>query len=188
MEEDSVESKAKHNDDDYETVRFPTIPVSVTADETTLNKTKGQHVFRPANVTLAKGRHLSKRNSTVAQQVVRLRGSRSQSEGFLEMQLIPGSWGMVCDKRNKWNIQEAHLVCRTLGFPRYQHHLYILFCFFSESFITRTTLFMRVSNLEPPVLRDAQLWVFFALLANSMLTLYKNCNFSKCAVIPVFLF
>ncbi|XP_014283793.1 uncharacterized protein [Halyomorpha halys] len=74
--------------------------------------------FNPEIPSAPKARLISKRNSTLDKQIIRLRGSPSQFEGFVEMQLSTGSWGVVCDKRNDWKIEEAHVVCRSLGFPR----------------------------------------------------------------------
>ena len=82
------------------------------------NKTKAKQSFNPGNLPVPKARLISKRNSTLDKQILRLRGSPSQFEGFVEMQLSTGSWGVVCDKHNDWKIEEAHVVCKSLGYPR----------------------------------------------------------------------
>ena len=45
---------------------------------------------------------------------VRLVGGTSDSEGRVEI-LYRGAWGTVCD--DGWGIQDANVVCRSLGFP-----------------------------------------------------------------------
>ena len=44
---------------------------------------------------------------------VRLRGGVNQSHGRVEIG-VGGTWGTVCD--NDWDIQDAHVVCRMLGY------------------------------------------------------------------------
>ncbi|CAH1407810.1 unnamed protein product [Nezara viridula] len=82
------------------------------------NENTPKQSFKPETPPAPKARLISKRNSTLDKQIIRLRGSPSQFEGFVEMQLSTGSWGVVCDKRNDWKIEEAHVVCRSLGYPR----------------------------------------------------------------------
>lgn len=96
--------------------------ISVHTDDSSSNS---KNIFRPTNTTsstanlnLPQGKFISKRNSTVDRQILRLRGSPSQFEGFVEMQLSPGSWGIMCDKPSKWKSEEAHIICKTLGYPR----------------------------------------------------------------------
>lgn len=50
---------------------------------------------------------------------LRLSGSNSSMEGRVEIRKAGGSWGTVCD--DKFGTKEADVVCRMLGFPRYNH-------------------------------------------------------------------
>lgn len=51
----------------------------------------------------------------VPEGTIRLVGGHSSSEGNVEIYHV-GKWGTVCD--DEWDMREANLVCRTLGFPR----------------------------------------------------------------------
>ncbi|XP_034235276.1 uncharacterized protein LOC117641771 [Thrips palmi] len=51
-------------------------------------------------------------------QMVRIRGGPTPLEGYVEV-MGPGSqWGSVCDKPANWTVEEASIVCRTLGYER----------------------------------------------------------------------
>ena len=45
---------------------------------------------------------------------IRLIGGRNSSEGRVEI-YYDGQWGTICD--NKWDINDATVVCNSLGFP-----------------------------------------------------------------------
>ena len=50
---------------------------------------------------------------------VRLRGGPTPLEGYVEV-MGPGSkWGSVCDLPSSWTVEEASIVCRMLGYQRY---------------------------------------------------------------------
>lgn len=52
-------------------------------------------------------------------QRMRLRGGAGPWEGYLEVRAGKDRpWGHVCDAPNGWNLQEANVVCRHLGFYR----------------------------------------------------------------------
>ncbi|XP_063217165.1 uncharacterized protein LOC134527975 isoform X2 [Bacillus rossius redtenbacheri] len=51
-------------------------------------------------------------------QVLRLRGGSGPWEGYVQMRDSGPGWGLVCDDFASWTIQEAHVVCRQLGFER----------------------------------------------------------------------
>ncbi|KAJ1526154.1 hypothetical protein ONE63_009314 [Megalurothrips usitatus] len=60
------------------------------------------------------------KNSSMPQsgQMVRLRGGSTALEGYVEV-MGPGSrWGSVCDKPAGWTVEEASVVCRSLGYER----------------------------------------------------------------------
>merc|ERR1712126_111198 len=46
---------------------------------------------------------------------VRLGGGQAENEGYVEALGSNGIWGGVCD--DIWNIENANVVCRMLGFP-----------------------------------------------------------------------
>lgn len=48
---------------------------------------------------------------------IRLMDGYDESEGRVEV-LIDNQWGTVCD--DNWGQNEATIVCRSLGLPRYQ--------------------------------------------------------------------
>ena len=45
---------------------------------------------------------------------IRLQGGVNQSHGRVEIGL-DGAWGTICD--NNWDIRDARVVCRMLGYP-----------------------------------------------------------------------
>ena len=47
---------------------------------------------------------------------VRLLNGTSPYEGRVEI-CYGGLWGSLCGRYNRWNNQEARVVCRQLGFP-----------------------------------------------------------------------
>nr|CAD7577988.1 unnamed protein product [Timema californicum] len=51
-------------------------------------------------------------------QVLRLRGGSGPWEGYVEVQGSTPGWGLVCDDIHGWNILEANVVCRQLGYDR----------------------------------------------------------------------
>lgn len=52
-------------------------------------------------------------------QRIRLRGGAGPWEGYLEVRgAREKPWGHVCDVSDSWTIQEANVICRTLGFIR----------------------------------------------------------------------
>lgn len=117
---DKIDITNYNEQKEYEALQKPTLILNKQSESisNTDIKTEVKNVFKPANATLPKARFISKRNTTHERQILRLRGSPYQFEGFVEMQLSPGSWGIMCDKHNNWKSDEAHIVCKTLGFPR----------------------------------------------------------------------
>lgn len=84
-------------------------------------------------------RMTSEMKPPLSKQVVRLRNGVKSSDGYLEIQLDPEGWGIVCDKPNKWSIREANIVCKQLGYERYRHFYTLLFlklCFFINTKIS----------------------------------------------------
>lgn len=65
-------------------------------------------------------KNISSRNEPppISKQLARLRGGQKASEGYLEMRGLK-EWGIVCDKHNQWTITEANIVCKQLGYERY---------------------------------------------------------------------
>lgn len=51
-------------------------------------------------------------------QILRIRGGSSHLDGYLELRDADFRWGLVCDAPEQWNIDEASVVCRELGFSR----------------------------------------------------------------------
>ncbi|GLG96514.1 Neurotrypsin, partial [Gryllus bimaculatus] len=51
-------------------------------------------------------------------QALRLRGGPSPWEGFVEVAGANGGWGLICDGAGQWNLSEAAVACRQLGFHR----------------------------------------------------------------------
>nr|CAD7594786.1 unnamed protein product [Timema genevievae] len=51
-------------------------------------------------------------------QVLRLRGGSGPWEGYVEVQGSTPGWGLVCDQIHGWNILEANVVCKQLGYHR----------------------------------------------------------------------
>lgn len=51
-------------------------------------------------------------------QNLRLRNGSSALDGYLEIRGPDGQWGLACDKPESWNIDEASIVCRELGYNR----------------------------------------------------------------------
>lgn len=70
---------------------------------------------------------ISSRNEPppISKQLARLRGGQTASEGYLEMRGLK-EWGIVCDKNNQWTITEANIVCKQLGYERYENYLSFL--------------------------------------------------------------
>ncbi|XP_023316402.1 uncharacterized protein LOC106653221 isoform X1 [Trichogramma pretiosum] len=54
----------------------------------------------------------------ISGQVVRLRGGKDPSEGYVEVQGAKPGWGVVCDSQDAWSQREADVVCRQLGYQR----------------------------------------------------------------------
>ena len=52
---------------------------------------------------------------TASHPLLRLVGGNSQTEGRVEI-FYDGRWGTICD--DSWNIDDANVVCRMLGFQR----------------------------------------------------------------------
>lgn len=51
-------------------------------------------------------------------QTIRLRGGRSHLDGYLEVKMSDLTWGIACDEPNGWQIDEASVICKDLGFVR----------------------------------------------------------------------
>lgn len=51
-------------------------------------------------------------------QNLRLRGGSTTLDGYLEIRGPDGQWGLACDQPEGWNIDEATVVCRKLGYNR----------------------------------------------------------------------
>lgn len=56
----------------------------------------------------------------ISKQLVRLRGGQRANEGYVEMRGLK-EWGLVCDKHGEWTITEANIICKQLGYERYNH-------------------------------------------------------------------
>ncbi|CAB0039888.1 unnamed protein product [Trichogramma brassicae] len=54
----------------------------------------------------------------ISGQVVRLRGGKDPSEGYVEVQGAKPGWGVVCDSQDAWTQREGDVVCRQLGYQR----------------------------------------------------------------------
>nr|CAD7406754.1 unnamed protein product [Timema cristinae] len=62
--------------------------------------------------------HHTHQSMSTSGQVLRLRGGSGPWEGYVEVQGSTPGWGLVCDDIHGWNILEANVVCRQLGYDR----------------------------------------------------------------------
>ncbi|XP_011499966.1 PREDICTED: uncharacterized protein LOC105363863 [Ceratosolen solmsi marchali] len=62
--------------------------------------------------------HKPGQSTPISGQIIRLRGGENPSEGYVEVHGVDIGWGVICDSRNEWNLKEAHVVCKQLGYGR----------------------------------------------------------------------
>nr|XP_018903702.1 PREDICTED: uncharacterized protein LOC109034806 [Bemisia tabaci] len=99
----------------------PTVkPIKGTVNSRSLQNSPPEQSLKPTNTSKPKSNITPVLPSmkSVSSQVARLRGGPKPSEGFLELKMDNGKWGITCDEPNSWNINEAHIVCKQLGYER----------------------------------------------------------------------
>ncbi|KAJ9578455.1 hypothetical protein L9F63_005325, partial [Diploptera punctata] len=104
------------------TVRTTTTPTSPSTVPTTMSTTTepptSTTTVPPSSTTTGKSVKLARKNRNVSGQALRLRGGPGPWEGYIEIQGPDGGWGLVCDDKNSWTIEEANVVCHQLGYER----------------------------------------------------------------------
>lgn len=96
-------------------------------------------------------------------QRIRLRGGAGPWEGYVEVRAAQDKpWGHVCDSSDAWTIQDAAVICRTLGFLRQFYSAHAKQKFLPYSFDTEA-----LRSLSRVLSSDRSHWTAFLLRESS---------------------